>query len=116
MANKIVSWGGSPDAWCPALLEHGYPLQVEPGRKYELPADVAEALVSSSDEWHYDAGKPETQASILARLADASDDELALWKLDKRKKVAAAAAAAEIEKRAEILEQHGNDPAEGEAD
>jgi len=101
MAAKSLKWTGSPDSVSRAIFEAGYPLQLDPELVYELPADVADSLVASTDGWVVvDGGKPETAKEIVARIADASDAELEKFSGDKRVTVREAALA-EQERRQE---------------
>lgn len=86
MANKVITWVGSPEAQCGALVEHGYPLTVQPDAAYSLPADVADSLVASSDGWELVEKKghkidpAQTRDEVLAAAAVVSepvDDEAA---------------------------------------
>jgi len=111
---KHVTWLGG-DAHSRALQDHGYPLTVEPGRKYELPDDVADSLVASTDSWQ--ECEPETVDEIAARIEGASDEELARLASDERKGVQKAVEH-ELASRAEpVNEAPGEEPApEGAAD
>jgi len=111
MAATSLQWTGSPESVSRAIFEAGYPLQLDPALVYELPADVADSLLASTDGWVIvDGGRPETAKEIVARIADATDAELERFTGDKRVSVSAAARA-ESQRRQEAAPAPADEPA-----